>query len=145
MGNAAPSSSALSARPLRLALVYDCLYPQTIGGIEHRNAQLATMLSARGHRVTLAGLGTIPAPVPGVEILSLGRSASAGPRRSGASAVRFAASMFRLPLGRFDLVEAANVPFAHLFPLALRCRVARVPLLVTWHEVWGSYWRSFSG
>ena len=53
--------------------------------------------------------------------------------------------MFRLPLHRLDLVEAANIPFAHLLPLALRCRVARVPLLVTWHEVWGSYWRSFAG
>jgi glycosyltransferase involved in cell wall biosynthesis len=59
--------------------------------------------------------------------------------------VRLARSMLRLDLRRFDVVESANIPYAHLPPLALRCRLARRPLVVTWHEYWGSYWRQYLG
>jgi len=133
------------ARRLRIALVYDCLYPQTIGGIEHRSAQLATALAQRGHAVTLVGMGQPGAAREGVEILALGPRASDGASRSARHTLRFARAMARLPLARFDAVEAANIPFAHLPPLALRGRIARVPLLVTWHEVWGKTWQRFTG
>lgn len=137
--------ATVASDSLRLALVYDCLYPQTIGGVEHRNAQLAAALAARGHRVTLAGLGETEPPRPEVEVLSLGPRLAANVRRGGADAARFGLAVARLPVERFDVVEAANIPFTHVLPLALRCRAARVPLLVTWHEVWGEYWRTFLG
>lgn len=131
--------------PLRLLLVYDTLYPETIGGIEHRAAELARALTARGHAVALAAFTSRTATPPaGVEIVTLGpRALDAGARRGARSALRFAAAMFRLPVARFDVVEAANIPFAHLAPLALACRLAGKPLLVTWHEVWGAHWHRF--
>ncbi len=147
----APAPSSASAtdlgreRRLRVALVYDCLYPQTIGGIEHRNAQLAHALAARGHSVTLAGMGAGPPSTAGIDVISLGPRSSDGSSRTALDSARFALAMTRLPFHRFDVVEAANIPFAHLFPLALLCRVRRVPLLVTWHEVWGDYWARFTG
>ncbi len=134
------------AAALRLLLVYDTLYPDTIGGIEHRAAELARALAARGHQTALAAFTARAAsPISGVELLSLGPpDRAAGVRRGGSSALRFAGAVGRLPVERFDVVEVANVPFAHLLPLALRCRLGRVPLLVTWHEVWGEHWRRFT-
>jgi glycosyltransferase involved in cell wall biosynthesis len=59
--------------------------------------------------------------------------------------VRLARAVLRLDLRRFDVVESANIPYAHLPPLALRCRLARKPMVVTWHEYWGRYWRQYQG
>jgi glycosyltransferase involved in cell wall biosynthesis len=134
---------------VNILLLYDCLYPASVGGVEHRNHELARALAARGHRVTLAGFADCPSePMPGVEILPLaptGRLYTETGKRSTGEAVRLARSVFRLDLGRFDVVESANIPYAHLPPLALRCRRAGKPLVVTWHEYWGRYWRQYLG
>lgn len=134
---------------LRILLFYDCLYPYSVGGVEHRNHELARALSARGHRVTLAGFADAPSePFPGVEILPVGPPArlyTAAGKRSTGEAVRLARSAFRLDLARYDVIETANIPYAHLPPLALRCRRAGKPLVVTWHEYWGRYWRQYLG
>jgi glycosyltransferase involved in cell wall biosynthesis len=134
---------------VRILLVYDCLYPASVGGVEHRNHELARALAARGHRVTLAGFADCPSePMPGVEILPLalpGRLYTEAGKRSTGEAVRLARSVLRLDLKRFDVVESANIPYAHLPPLALRCRLAGKPLVVTWHEYWGRYWRLYLG
>ncbi|MES1245042.1 MAG: glycosyltransferase family 4 protein [Acidobacteriota bacterium] len=134
---------------MRVLLVYDCLYPASVGGVEHRNHELARALAARGHRVTLAGFADCSSePMPGVEILPLappGRLYTEAGKRSTGEALRLASSVLRLDLKRFDVVESANIPYAHLPPLALRCRLAGKPLVVTWHEYWGRYWRQYLG
>lgn len=132
---------------MNVLLLYDCIYPRSVGGVEHRNHELARALAARGHRVTLAGFAEAPSePAPGVEILPVGppgRLYTAEGKRSTGEAVRFARSVLRLDLGRFDVIETANIPYAHLPPLALRCRRAGKPLVVTWYEYWGLYWREY--
>ena len=132
---------------MRVLLVYDCLYPETLGGVEHRNWQLALALAARGHHVTLTGwTASGRSLAPGVDSLPLPSRRPIPPlaaRRRGADAARFARAVLRLPLERFDVVETANIPFAHVLPLAWRCTLADRPLIVTWHEVWGSHWRAF--
>jgi glycosyltransferase involved in cell wall biosynthesis len=142
----APHDGAPRPAPLRLLLVYDTLYPETIGGIEHRQAELAAALARAGHAVTLAAFtDREESPDPRVRLLSLGRRPSAaGTRRGGGGAAAIARAMLRLPVADFDVVETANVPFAHLLPLALRCRAADTPLLITWHEVWGANWLRFA-
>jgi glycosyltransferase involved in cell wall biosynthesis len=132
---------------VRVLLLYDCVYPESLGGIEARNHELALALAARGHRVQVVGWAReARSPAPGVEVVPL-RGHQQGSRRTGrrrgADALRFARAVWHLELTDVDLVETANIPFAHLFPLALRCSLARVPLLVTWHEVWGRHWRDF--
>jgi glycosyltransferase involved in cell wall biosynthesis len=134
---------------LRILLLYDCIYPGSVGGVEHRNYELARALAERGHRVTLTGFAKASSePIPGVEILPLappGRLYSSSGRRSTRDAARLALSVFGPELGRFDLVETANIPYAHLAPLAFRCRRAGKPLVVTWYEYWGRYWRQYVG
>ena len=43
------------------------------------------------------------------------------------------------------MIETANIPYAHLPVLAARCHRAGKPLVVTWHEYWGLYWRHYLG
>ncbi len=131
--------------PLRLLLLYETLYPSTIGGIEQRNAELAVALAKRGHRVTLAGLGQA-AEQNGVRVRSLGQTTrlySANGRRSVRHTLRFVRALRQLDLASFDLVETANQFYLHLFPLRRACRRAAVPLAVTWYEHWGPYWRQY--
>lgn len=134
---------------LRILLFYDCLYPWSVGGVEHRNYELARALAARGHQVTLAGFAEERSePFPGVEVLPVappGRLYTSQGKRSTGEAVRLARAALRLDVKRFDVVEAANIPYAHLPALALRCRLARRPLVVTWHEYWGRYWSRYLG
>jgi glycosyltransferase involved in cell wall biosynthesis len=130
-------------------LLYDVVYPEHIGGVEHRNFELARALAARGHEVTLGGLCAASGEAePGVRYLPLGPDRAlytpAG-RRSTRRAISYAARTARLDLAPFDLVETANLPYIHLFPLAWRCRRAGKPLVVNWHAHWGPYWRSYLG
>lgn len=134
---------------LSILLFYDCVYPESLGGVEHRNRELARALAARGHRVTLAGFADGPSrPFEGVEILPVGpRGQLYTPegKRKTSSAARLAWGASRLDLSRFDVIETANIPYAHLWPLAYRCRKLGKPLIVTWHEYWGRYWKQYLG
>jgi len=136
-------------RPLSILLFYDCIYPDSVGGVEHRNHELAKALAGRGHRVTLAGFAAAPSqPCAGVEIRPVGppgRLYSAEGKRSTAEAARLAAAAARIDLRPFDVVEAANIPYAHLPVLAARCRLLGRPFVVTWHEYWGRYWKQYLG
>ena len=128
-------------------MFYDAVYPGTLGGVEHRNHQVAQALAARGHRVVLAGWTTdTESPAPGVIIRSIGSPRNLyrrSGRRSRLFALRLAWNAARIDLSDFDVVETANIPFLHLFPLSIKCRRAGIPLIVTWHEFWGRYWRTY--
>lgn len=136
-------------RPLSILLFYDCIYPESVGGVEHRNHELAKALIDRGHRVTLAGFASAPSRfAEGGEILPVGppgRLYSAEGKRSTSEAARLARAAARIDLEPFDVVEAANIPYAHLPVLAARCRRLRKPFVVTWHEYWGRYWKRYLG
>ena len=135
--------------PLKILIVYDCVYPESLGGVEHRNYHLARELAQRGHSVTLAGWSKeAHQPIPGVKVLPLPFQQSlynSAGKRSALVSLRFAAAVMSLQLKQFDVVETANIPYIHLFPLAIACAIARKPLVVTWHEYWGRYWREYSG
>ena len=69
-----------------------------------------------------------------------------GERRSIFQAVLFSFGCLRLLGHRFDAIEADQMPYLPLFPLRLVASIKRVPLIVTWHEVWGAaYWREYLG
>ncbi len=136
-------------RPLRLLFLYDRIYPEDLGGVEHRNREVAFALADRGHDVTLAGWASESSePHPGVRVISLGRPDAfynARGKRKTSNAIRLAWTALRLDLDGYDVVETANIPYLHLWPLALRTRWRRQPLLVSWYEYWGAYWRDYLG
>jgi len=134
---------------LKLLIVYETVYPDFIGGVELRNYELAAALCRRGHEVTLAGFcGGLTSTVENLHILSLGELGglyNRGGRRSTRQALRFAAVVRSLDLAPYDAVETPSVPYVHLLPLAWKCAAAGKPLLVTWYEHWGAYWRGYVG
>jgi glycosyltransferase involved in cell wall biosynthesis len=135
---------------LKILLLYETVYPDFLGGVESRNHELAIALARRGHEVTMAGFRK-PQPLPdppGVRVLSLGERDSltnAEGKRSTRLAIRFAFTVPRIDISGYDVVETANMPYVHIFPLALKCALAGKPLMVTWYEYWGSYWKGYVG
>src|SRR2546421_484000 len=68
---------------MRICLVFDCLYPYTVGGAERWYRNLAERLAAAGHDVTYL---TLPqwergehASVPGVEVIAGAAALGAAP------------------------------------------------------------------
>ncbi len=135
-----------------VALVTDALSPFHVGGKETRYAHVVSGLVARGvevhvftmrwwdgPRVQVIGGATYHAVCRRYALYHRGR-------RSLVEAVMFALGSLRLLWHRFDLIEADHMPHLQLFPIRLVSRVRRVPLVVTWHEVWGSAaWTSYLG
>jgi len=69
-----------------------------------------------------------------------------GAKRSIAQALLFAASTLRLLTRKFDVIEADHMPYLQLLPLRVVAWMKRVPLVITWHEVWGEDgWRQYIG
>lgn len=144
---ATSAAAADGGPPLRILSLYDCVAPGSVGGVEQRNLELASVLGARGHSVTLAGWAAAPdRPAPGVRVVPLRAPRPLYTRRrkrSAGAALLFAADAARIGLEEYDLVETANIPYLHLFPLAARCRRQGKPLCVIWYEHWGGYWREY--
>src|ERR687895_2792862 len=61
---------------MRICLVYDCLFPYTVGGAERWYRNLAQRLAADGHEVTYITLRQWPrgerGEVPGVRVVAVG-------------------------------------------------------------------------
>ncbi len=140
---------------MHICLVYDCLYPYTVGGAERWYRALAERLAAEGYEVTYLTLrqwdrGDEPS-IPGVRVVAAGPRSELyveGRRRIG-PALRFAAGVLRHLLGqgrRYDVVHSGSTPFFPLLAASLARRRGRYRLLVDWIEVWTlAYWRGYLG
>lgn len=136
-------------------MVSDALYPWHKGGKEVRYLHLLEGLPEHEMDVTVYSMkwwDETP-PVVTSEFGSLTYFALCrevpmyrGARRSVTQAVLFAFSTLRLLTRRFDVIEADHMPYLQLIPLRLVASIRRVPLVVTWHEVWGEDgWSSYIG
>jgi glycosyltransferase involved in cell wall biosynthesis len=146
----------LGGSPKRVCLVYDCLFPHTVGGAERWYRNLAERLVAGGHEVTYLTLRQWP------------RGADPGLRRVDVRAVGPRMSLYAAPgrrrilppivfgLGvlwhlvrygrRYDVVHTASFPYFSLLGAALVRSLWRFRLVVDWHEVWTrDYWREYLG
>lgn len=143
------------AAAVRVCLVYDCLYPHTVGGAERWYRNLAERLAAEGHEVTYLTLrqwkrGTDPG-VPGVRVVAVGPRLSlyvAGRRRILPPLVFGAGVLAHLLLrgGRYDVVHTASFPYFSLLAAGILRPLRRFRLVVDWHEVWTrSYWDEYLG
>lgn len=146
---------------MRICLVYDCLYPWTVGGAERWMRALAEDLAGRGHDVTYLTRtqwdDDDPPNVPGVRIVAVSpRAELYGPdgQRHTGPPIRFGLGVLR-HLWRhgheYDVVHTSLSPFFSVLGagVALRRRAARhrrVPLFVDWFEVWTrAYCREYYG
>jgi glycosyltransferase involved in cell wall biosynthesis len=141
---------------VRIAVIYDCLYPNTLGGAERWYRGLAEHLHG-SHQVTYltrrqwdddAGLET---PFPVVAVSPGGPLYTRSGRRRIWPTLRFGLGVFwhMLRHGRhYEAVHSASFPYFSLIGarLAVRLRRHRAWLLVDWHEVWSrAYWIDYLG
>jgi glycosyltransferase involved in cell wall biosynthesis len=140
---------------MRILLVYDCLFPYTIGGGERWYRSLAERLAVEGHDVTYLTLrqwdrGTQPR-LAGVGVRTAGPRMAlyAGGRRRIAPPLVFGAGVLWHLLRhgrRYDVVHTASFPFFSLLAAALVRPLHRYRLVVDWFELWSrAYWREYLG
>lgn len=141
---------------MRICVIYDCLYPHTVGGAERWYRNLAERLAADGHDVTYLTRrqwprGTDPG-VPGVKVIAVAPGlplyAKSG-RRTTVEPLVFGAGVFAHLLARgrrYDVVHTASFPYFHLLVAAALRPLNGYRLVVDWHEVWtATYWREYLG
>ncbi len=143
---------------MRICVVYDCLFPYTVGGGERWYRNLAERLSEEGHEVTYLTLrqwdrGTLPEVARGgVRVVSVGpRMAlyTADGRRRILPPLLFGLGVLLHLLlhgRRYQVVRPSSFPYFSLLSAALVRPLARFQLEVDWFEVWSDeYWREYLG
>jgi glycosyltransferase involved in cell wall biosynthesis len=141
---------------VRVCVVYDCLFPYTVGGAERWYRNLAQRLAAEGHEVTYLTLRQWPrgerGEVPGVHVVAAGARLAlyrgAGQRRIVPPLVFGAGVLLHLARHgrRYDVVHTCSFPYFSLLAAAMLRRVCRYRLVVDWFELWSDeYWREYLG
>lgn len=141
---------------MRICLVYDCLYPWTVGGAERRMRVLAEALAAAGHTVTYLTRkqwpDDAPPQLPGIEVIAVSREEPLyGPdgNRTIGEPLRFGRGVLNhlLRHGRdYDVVHTASFPYFSLLAAGAARRIGRYRLITDWHEVWShEYWKTYVG
>jgi glycosyltransferase involved in cell wall biosynthesis len=140
---------------VRVALVYDCLFPFTVGGAERWYRNLAERLAAAGHDVTYLTLrqwerGDEP-DLDGVNVVTVGPRMtlySEGRRRVVPPLV-FGLGVLAHLLRRgrrYDVVHTASFPYFSLLAAASVRRLGGFRLIVDWIEFWTrEYWLEYLG
>jgi glycosyltransferase involved in cell wall biosynthesis len=139
---------------VRICLVYDHFFPETIGGTERWMRDLALRLDALDHEVTYLTLrhwdGATP-QLAGVRVLGLARPGRiyGEDRRSFGPPLRFGLAVSRhlVRHGRsYDVVHTAAFPYFPLLAAGVLRKRSGYRIVVDWHEVWTrGYWQRYAG
>jgi glycosyltransferase involved in cell wall biosynthesis len=142
---------------MRICVIYDCLFPFTVGGAERWYRNLAERLAAAGHEVTYLTLrqwdrGAAPALDGSVRVVAVGPRMAlytdSGRRRILPPLVFGLGVLWHLLRHgrRYDVVHTCAFPYFSLLAAALLRPFRRYGLVVDWFEVWsGSYWHDYLG
>ncbi|HEX7171127.1 MAG TPA: glycosyltransferase family 4 protein [Candidatus Limnocylindria bacterium] len=135
---------------MRIAFVYDAIYPWVTGGAERRFHELALRLRTR-HDVHLIGWRWWEGPSTierdGVTLHGLGRAPALygdDGKRTVREAVGFSARLLPFLLRhRFEVIDCSATPYLPLYPAAAARRIRGGRLVATWHEFWGTHWDEY--
>ena len=140
---------------MKVAIVYDCLFPNTVGGAERWYRNLAERFEGRHQVVYLTrrqwGEEGPQTSFPTVAVSPRTELYTRSGRRRIWPPIRFGFGVFRHLLRRgrsYDAIHMASFPYFSLIGAwaALRLRGSRARLVVDWHEVWSrQYWVSYLG
>jgi glycosyltransferase involved in cell wall biosynthesis len=142
---------------MRICLVYDCLFPYTVGGAERWYRNLAERMVAEGHEVTYLTLRQWERGQR-TDLDERVRVVTAGPhmplytedgRRRIAPPLVFGLGVLWHLLRhgrRYEVVHTCAFPYFSLLSAALVRPLGGYGLVVDWHEVWSrEYWREYLG
>jgi len=141
---------------MQVCIVYDCLFPYTIGGAERWYRNLAEALAVKGHDVTILTLRQWDRDdepeIPGVRVVAagprMGLYTVSGRRRLLPPLVFGAGVLWHLLRRgrRYDVVHTASFPYFSVLAAAFARRRGYYRIVVDWHEVWTrQYWREYVG
>ncbi len=137
---------------MKIAFVYDAVYPWVKGGAEMRNHELGTRLSAKGHEVHIFGVKWWEGEdIIDYENMTLhgvckARNLYVNGRRSISEALVFAINLFpELRREKFDLIDVSVFPYFSCFTVKAISVLKKSPAVYTWHEVWDDYWYEYMG
>jgi glycosyltransferase involved in cell wall biosynthesis len=142
---------------MRVCIVYDCLFPHTVGGAERWYRGLAERLAAEGHDVTYLTLrqwqrGERADIDERIRVIAVGprmQLYTAGGRRRILPPLVFGAGVLAHLLRRgrrYDVVHTCSFPYFSLLSAAAVRRLGGYRVVVDWFEVWSdSYWRDYLG
>jgi glycosyltransferase involved in cell wall biosynthesis len=140
---------------VRICLVYDLIYPQTVGGAERWYRNVAVRLAEEGHDVTYLTMrhwdaGAEP-NLAGVRVVAVAREMpiyAHGRRRILPPLVFGLGVLWHLIRHgrRYDVVHTASFPYFSLLTAAVVRPFAGYRVVVDWHELWTrNYWREYLG
>ncbi len=137
---------------MRIALVYDLIYPFSVGGVESRNFSLAEYLVLRGHIVHIFGVKMWKGPstikpsknqfVHGVSRYS-SKYTFKGNRKISEPLIYSVLLAGELLKYEFDILDVSAFPYFPVFSAKLYSVLKKRPMVITWHEVWDKYWKNF--
>ncbi len=137
---------------MKIAFVYDAVYPWVKGGAEMRIHELGKRLAARGNEVHLFGIKWWEGEdIIGYEGMTLhgvceARDLYVDGKRSISEAIVFSLKLFPgLRKEKFDLIDVSVFPYFSCFTVKAVSVLSKTPAVFTWHEVWDGYWSEYLG
>jgi glycosyltransferase involved in cell wall biosynthesis len=137
---------------MKIAFVYDAVYPWIKGGAEKRIFEMGKLLAEKENDVHLFGIkwwdgdniieyeGMTLHGVCGKQDLYING------KRSIREALIFSVKLF-LPLNKekFDIIDVSVFPYFSCFTVKVISLLRRTTAVLTWHEFWGDYWYEYMG
>lgn len=135
---------------MKIAYIYDAVYPWVKGGAEKRIYELSCRLAKRGHEVHCYGMKWWPDEneiiLNGVHLHGVCRAMPLykNGKRSIVQATSFASKVLTAGIN-CDVVDCQNFPYLSCVSAKLLCSLQGHRLFITWLEVWGDYWYKYLG
>jgi glycosyltransferase involved in cell wall biosynthesis len=138
----------------RIAVIYDCLFPYTVGGGERWYRRLAEGLADAGAEVTYVTRRQWedPPEISGVEVVAVSGFSELyddqGKRRLSPT-LRFGGGLLWWLIRNrraFDVVQIACFPYWSVLAVRLALAGTRILIVVDWFEIWSQrFWRTYAG
>ncbi len=140
---------------MKIAFIYDAMYPWVTGGAEKRVYELATRLTKQGHEVHCYSWGwwwqdkgEKDIIFEGMHLHGVGKPLDLyiNGKRSIKEALLFAWKLFPiLNREKFDVVDCQGFPYFSCFTAKQHALRGKSTLVITLLEVWGDYWYHYMG
>lgn len=140
---------------MKIAFIYDAVYPFVMGGAEKRVYEMARRLAQRGHEVHWYGIGwwwpesgKKDIVMDGIYLHGVCKPMELynNEKRSIKEAIYFALYLLpKLGMKKFDIIDCQGFPFFSCFTAKMNSLFSKSPLVITLHEVWNDYWYEYLG
>ena len=135
---------------MKIAYIYDAIYPWVKGGAEKRVYEIARRMVDRGHEVHWFGLkwweGENDIVMEGINLHGVGKwdNLYVDGRRSVKEGLYFGMKILMGFKGDFDVIDCQEFPYFPCFSAKIHS-LFKSKLVITWHEVWADYWYEYLG